>query len=134
MLRLSKKTDYGLLALRHLGVHPEGGPASAREIAGAYGIPEPVLAKVLQRLKRAGIVTSRQGKAGGYVLARAPTDISVMQVLSAIEGRATLVTCDFRSSGDCELFTRCGIKDPLERLNDKVMSTLRQTTLDEICA
>ncbi len=134
MLRLSKKTDYGLLALRHLGVRSAEGPSSAREIAAAYGIPEPVLAKILQSLKTAGIVTSRKGKSGGYVLARPPTDISVMQVLSAIEGGATLVTCNFRSSDDCELFTRCGIKDPLERLNDKVMSTLRQTTLDEICA
>lgn len=133
MLRLSKKTDYGLLALRHLGVHVDDGPASTREIAHTYGIPEPVLAKILQQLKLAGLVLSRKGKSGGYVLARSPAAITVMQVLHAIEGSPTLVTCNFRSAADCDLFARCGIKDPLERLNDKVMATLAQTTLAEIC-
>ncbi|MGM0575599.1 MAG: RrF2 family transcriptional regulator [Myxococcota bacterium] len=134
MLRLSKKTDYGLLALRHLGAAGDGdAPSSAREIAAAYGIPEPVLAKILQQLKGAGLVRSRKGKSGGYVLAQQPESISVMQVLRAIEGPVSLVSCNFREDSECDVFARCGIKDPLAGLNEKVMELLAATTLDEIC-
>jgi Rrf2 family protein len=70
MLRLSKKADYALMAMRHLAIHSDAGSASAREIAEQYDIPVELLAKVLQRLTRKGLLSSHQGTRGGYVLRR----------------------------------------------------------------
>ena len=70
MLRLSKKADYGLIAMRHLALLPETLASSAREIAEQYDIPVELLAKVLQRLSRQGLLVSHQGTRGGYHLAR----------------------------------------------------------------
>ena len=77
MLRLSKKADYALMAVRHLALRQDAGAASAREIAEQYCIPVELMAKVLQRLARQGIVTSQQGTRGGYSLARSARVISV---------------------------------------------------------
>ncbi len=71
MFRLSKKSDYGLIALKHLAQHHDES-VSAREIAAQYHIPAELLAKVLQKLARKGLLVSQQGINGGYVLARAP--------------------------------------------------------------
>ena len=70
MLKLTKKADYGLIALRHLAVGERSVSASAKEIAESYGIPLPLLAKILQKLARAGFLTSVHGTNGGYRLAR----------------------------------------------------------------
>ena len=77
MFRLSKKSDYGLIALKHLAQHNEES-ISAREIAAQYHIPAELLAKVLQRLVRKGLLVSQQGINGGYVLAKDPTTISIV--------------------------------------------------------
>ena len=70
MLRLSKKADYALMAMKHLAMRPDAPSASAREIAEQYDIPIELMAKVLQRLARRGLVTSHQGTRGGYRLGR----------------------------------------------------------------
>ena len=71
MLRLSKKADYALMAMKHLAMRPDAPSASAREIAEQYDIPIELMAKVLQRLARRGLLTSHQGTRGGYRLGRA---------------------------------------------------------------
>ena len=83
MLRLSKKADYALIAMKHLALHGDGS-SSAREIAGLYDIPIELLAKVLQRLVRRGLLASQQGTRGGYQLARMPRQISVADVIQAM--------------------------------------------------
>ena len=69
MLRLSKKADYALIAMKHLALREGQGSASAREIAEQYAIPVELMAKVLQRLARRGLLSSQQGTRGGYQLA-----------------------------------------------------------------
>ena len=90
MLRLSKKTDYALMAMKHLASDPRRRAASAREIAETYDIPVELMAKVLTRLVQSGLLTSHQGVHGGYVLAQPPAATSVAAVLEAIDeiGRA----------------------------------------------
>ena len=85
MLKLTKKADYGLIALRHLASVP-GATASTKDIADTYHLPVPLLAKVLQQLTRAGILTSVAGTNGGYKLARDPRRISALEVVRAIDG------------------------------------------------
>ena len=85
MLRLSKKSDYALIAMKHLTLRGDQGSSSAREIARLYDIPIELLAKVLQRLVRRGLLASQQGTHGGYQLARPPSRISVADVIQAID-------------------------------------------------
>ena len=88
MLRLSKKADYALMAMKHLATRPDTASASAREIAEQYDIPIELMAKVLQRLARRGLLTSHQGTRGGYRLGRPSSLISVADIIQAIERRA----------------------------------------------
>ena len=93
MLRLSKKADYALLAMRHLAAHADRSRVSARELAEAYDIPAELLAKVLQKLVRARLLESHQGIRGGYGLAGRPPSISVADVIQAIDGPLTVTAC-----------------------------------------
>src|SRR3954471_9544863 len=93
MLRLSKKADYALMALKHLATHTDVVSVSAREIAEAYDIPVELMAKVLQRLARRGLLSSHQGTRGGYRLAKAPSAISVADIIQAIDGPLTVTAC-----------------------------------------
>ena len=90
MLRLSKKADYALMAMKHLALRADRGSSSAREIAEQYDIPIELMAKVLQRLVRRGLLASHQGTRGGYQLARQPGLISVADVIQAIDGPVTV--------------------------------------------
>jgi len=76
MLRLSKKADYGLMAMKHLAEHADRGACSAKDVADSYRIPQELLAKILQRLVKAGLLKSQHGTHGGYVLARDAKGIS----------------------------------------------------------
>ena len=93
MLRLSKKADYALMAMKHLALRGDRGSSSAREIAEQYDIPIELMAKVLQRLVRRGLLASQQGTRGGYQLARPPAQISVADVIQAIDGPVTVTAC-----------------------------------------
>ena len=93
MLRLSKKADYALIAMKHLALRTDSGSSSAREIAGLYDIPIELMAKVLQRLVQKNLLASHQGTRGGYKLARLPSQISVADVIQAIEGPMTVTAC-----------------------------------------
>ena len=89
MLRLSKKSDYALISMKHLAMRPDAS-SSAREISEAYDIPLELLAKVLQRLVRARLLASVQGTRGGYRLSRSASLISVADVIQAVDGPVTV--------------------------------------------
>ena len=131
MLRLSKKADYALIAMKHLALRGEGGSSSAREIAGLYDIPIELLAKVLQRLVRRGLLASQQGTHGGYHLARVPAQISVADVIQAIDGPVTVTACS-TDEGACEQYAKCNVRDPLWRVRERILSALGECTLLEL--
>ena len=93
MLRLSKKADYALMAMKHLALRGDRGSSSAREIAEQYDIPIELMAKVLQRLVQRGLLASHQGTRGGYQLSRLPRQITVTDVIQAIDGPVTVTAC-----------------------------------------
>ncbi len=130
MLKLSKKVDYALMALMHLA--QEERSSSTREIATGYGLPQDLLAKILQKLAREGLVVSHQGTKGGYRLARPADAISVVQVIEGIEGPLSLTQC-FTDVGACDQIDTCNIKSPLQRLNDHVLLTLSRVTIASMC-
>jgi FeS assembly SUF system regulator len=132
MMKLSKKADYGLIALKHLAIHGgEGACSSASDIADLYKMSTPLMAKVLQRLAKEGIVVARHGSAGGYTLARPATDISALDVIRAIEGPLFITSC-MTSRGACDVATTCSIREPLRRVNDSILDVLAKVTISQM--
>lgn len=131
MLRLSKKTDYALMAMRHLAAKPEPSSASVREIATCYGIPGELLAKVLQTLARKGLLVSHQGMNGGYRLARPAGSISVADVIHAIDGRLSLTACS-EQDDRCDQYATCSVRDPLWRIKTQILRALTDCTLADL--
>jgi FeS assembly SUF system regulator len=136
MLRLSKKADYALMAMKHLAVKTEStasslSSTSAREIAEQYDIPIELMAKVLQRLARSGLLTSHQGTRGGYTLSKPTAAISVADIIQAIDGPLTVTACSTEDE-QCEQFTKCNVRDPLWRIKDRILAALSTCSLAEI--
>ena len=131
MLRLSKKSDYALLALRHLAANADRGAVSARELAESYDLPPELLAKVLQRLVRARFLASIQGIRGGYGLARPATSISVADVIQAIDGPLTVTACS-ETNHNCDQYSKCNIRDPLWQVKDRIVAALAQTSVADL--
>src|SRR5512132_2815919 len=133
MLRLSKKADYALIAMKHLALRRDRGSSSAREIAGLYGIPVELMAKVLQRLVRRGLLASHQGTRGGYRLSRPSSMISLAAVIQAIDGPLTVTACSTESE-NCGQYSKCSIRDPLWRIKDRIVAALATCSLQEMSA
>jgi Rrf2 family protein len=131
MLRLSKKTDYALLAMRHLAANADRGAVSARELAETYDIPAELLAKVLQKLVRGRLLESQQGIRGGYALARPAAAMSVADVIQAVDGPLMVTACS-ESDHSCDQFSKCNIRDPLWRIKDRIVETLAATSVAEL--
>jgi Rrf2 family protein len=131
MLRLSKKADYALLAMRYLAAHAGREAVSAREVAEAHQIPSELLAKVLQRLVRSGLLESHQGIRGGYGLARRAEAISVAEVIQAIDGPLTVTACS-EEDHSCDQYTNCNIRDPLWRIKDRILTALSAASVAEL--
>jgi Rrf2 family protein len=131
MLRLSKKTDYALMAMKHLASDPQHRAASAREIAESYGIPIELMAKVLTRLVQSGLLVSYQGAHGGYELAQLPAATSVAAVLEAMDGPLTMTACA-HGDHDCDQFSKCIVRDPLRRIRDRIAAILAECSILEI--
>jgi Rrf2 family protein len=138
MLRLSKKADYALMAMKHLALRGDrgigGASSSAREIAEMYDIPIELMAKVLQRLVRRGLLASHQGTRGGYQLARLPTQISVADVIQAIDGPVAVTACSGDEGQQCEQFSKCNVRDPLWRVRERILAALGECTIAELAA
>lgn len=132
MLKLTKRTEYGLIALLHLADR-EGDVVSAAEIGERYPLPRRLLAETLKELGRAGILESQRGATGGYWLARPSGDITLGEVISVLEGAPSLTSCQdlgaSGSGGECEVEPICPIRHPLTRLRQGIWALLEGTTL-----
>jgi Rrf2 family iron-sulfur cluster assembly transcriptional regulator len=126
-MKVSTRGDYACRALVSLALHGDGiGPTSVRDIAERTGLPQPYLEQILLALKGAGIVTSKRGVGGGYVLAREPASITLGDIVSAVDG--PIVVGDFgepHQNGACDHEGQCvllavwaGVSDEMRRLLD----------------
>lgn len=130
MLKLTRKADYGLIALKHIAI--KNGSASAREISDTYGIPLPLLAKVLQKLARSGFVSSEHGATGGYRLRREPAKITTLEVIRSIDGPIFLTSC-FTESHDCGLAGKCNVREPLRKVHEGIQRLLENISIADMC-
>lgn len=133
MLKLTKKADYGLIALRHLSVNVRR-CASAKDIAEAYRIPLPLLSKVLQKLAKAGLLISEQGTNGGYRLARDPHDISALEVIRTIDGPIILTHCftEHAEPVECGQSSLCPVREPLRKVHEGILRLLSGISISDM--
>lgn len=131
MLKLTKKADYGLMAMKHLAERAHERACSAKDVAESYGIPQEALAKILQRLVKAGLLHSQHGINGGYTLARDPGMISAFEVIRAIDGPLFITSC-VTVRGECDQTDRCNIREPLRRVNQSIEQLLRRISISEM--
>src|SRR5688500_14023825 len=133
MLRLSKKSDYALISMKHLATRTDASSSSAREISESYDVPLELLAKVLQRLVRAKLLVSVQGTRGGYRLARHASSISVADVIQAVDGPVTVTACT-TDDHSCDQYSKCSVRDPLSKIKNRILDALNTVSIAEMAA
>ncbi|HYR69214.1 MAG TPA: Rrf2 family transcriptional regulator [Candidatus Dormibacteraeota bacterium] len=131
MLRFTREAEYGLLAMTYIATRPDGELAYRREIAEHHNIPREFLAKVLQKLSRRGLIKSYRGIRGGYLLARVPAEISIADVVCAVDGPLALVECA-RPDGTCPQDEICGVRNVLWGLQDEILGMLKRVTVKDL--
>lgn len=132
MLKLSKKTDYALMAVQYMASKTAVRAVNTKEIAEAYRIPLELLAKVLQKLGKKGVVISHNGPKGGYVLARPPSEISVLAVIQAIEGNIGITECYHNEDSHCVQMARCNIRTPLRNIQNSIYALLDSMSIEDM--
>ncbi len=134
MFRLSRITDYGLVLMAQLASREHEGvdvPQNAREIATAAQLPHPVASKVLKSLAREGLLESHRGARGGFRLARPAADITVAEVIVALEGPIGLTECTVHP-GTCAQELSCHVREPWQQINRVVRDALEGVTLADL--
>jgi Rrf2 family protein len=131
ILQISKRIDYALRAMLHLASLPSGAVVSFREIARCCGLPKDFLAKIMKTLSDRELVQSIRGASGGYRLARDPAEISVLDVVEAVEGPISLSPC-LESRELCENSIHCLMVGVWQDAQDSMLGILRQRNLLEV--
>jgi FeS assembly SUF system regulator len=132
MLRVTKLTDYATVVLTVLAARP-GDVLSAAELAEHAGLEVPTVAKLLKPLAQAGLVSGFRGTHGGYRLARPAADISLVEIVEAMEGPLGMTECSLHD-GACGIEQSCGVRANWRRINDVVADALRSVTLAQMLA
>ncbi len=134
-VRVSTRGDYASRALLSLTLHEQGAPTSVRDIAERTGLPQPYLEQILLALKGAGLVRSKRGVGGGYVLAHDPADITLAQIVSAVDG--PIVVGDFgepHQNGACDHEGQCVLLAVWADVGERMRHHLEGATLADIAA
>lgn len=130
MIRITKQTDYGIVLLTHLAAHGER-LFNAPDLAAETRLPLPMVSKILKVLARDGLLESHRGVKGGYSLARMPEEISVSEIIAALEGPIALTEC-IEVHGDCSHESLCRVRANWQRINDAVRKALDGITLADM--
>jgi len=130
-MKLSMKGDYGVRALMDLAQHFGQGPVQSSEIAARQGIPEPYLDQLLTTLRKAGFINSRRGPQGGHVLARPPREITLGEVVGALEGSIAPIGCVEESSA-CPHLNNCAQRDVWLSITQATQKVLDTTSIEEL--
>lgn len=131
MLRFTKKVDYGLMAMQYIAEHQGEATVGVKRVADEFGIPAELLAKVLQRLARGGLMVGQSGPRGGYRLALPPSEVTVGQVIRVLEGPLAIVSC-MTGHGECAQALRCTLRKPVRKLQAAITGLLDTMTLAEL--
>ncbi len=130
MFKVNKLTDYATVLL--IDIARTAGVRSTQRIAERTGIPLPTVAKLMKNLHRAGLVASTRGAGGGYALGRPPQEISVADVIQAVEGPIALTACADTSDEHCGIEALCPVQGKWNRVNTAVRSALAEVSLADM--
>lgn len=131
MLRITKQTDYGIVLLTHMAADRER-LVNASDLAGEASLPQPMVAKTLKLLARSGILESHRGVNGGYCLARPPEELSVAEVIGALEGQIAITECTDDTPGLCAQEAVCPVRSNWNRINLAIQEALERISLAEM--
>jgi FeS assembly SUF system regulator len=132
MVRLSKLTDYGLLLMTLIARRETLGQRTARDLAAESHLPLATVSKLLKELLQSGLLVSHRGTKGGYLLAREPQEISLTEIIAAIEGPMALTECSTEVTGLCNIEAGCPIKSNQRIINQAVRGVLERITLSDL--
>ncbi len=133
MFRISRITDYGIVLLAHLAGREMGEIHAAREVAQETRLPPPVVSKILKSLAREGLLISHRGARGGFSLGRPPEEITVSQMIVALDGPISLTECATHQ-GSCAQEPSCEVREPWQRINRAVENSLAHITLADLAS
>ncbi len=133
MLKITKKFEYGLIAIRHMALMSNQTVTTAKEISQRANISYELLAKILQRLAKSEVIMSVQGIKGGYRLAKDPSEITLSDIAESIEGPINLTDCqEHDSECTCDIYSSCAIKRPLTKIQNRFKKIFDESTVEEI--
>ena len=133
MFRLSRITDYGIVLMAHIAGSEPGEVHAAREVAELTHLPHPVVSKILKSLARTGLLVSHRGAKGGFSLARDPAQITVPEMIAALEGPISLTECASHK-GACAQESSCDVREPWQRINSAVEDALASISLADLAS
>jgi FeS assembly SUF system regulator len=131
MIRITRLTDYGIVLMSHLAAAPERLYA-APDLAAEAHLPAPMVSKILKQLARAGLLDSQRGAQGGYGLARPAEEISVVEIITALEGPIAMTECTEDAPGTCSAEPFCPVSSNWRRINRAIREALAGITLAEM--
>jgi FeS assembly SUF system regulator len=130
MFRMAKLTDYGIVLLTHFAAHDDRVAHTARELSLETHLPLPTVGKLLKQLSRGGLLASQRGTKGGYILAKAPREISISSIIAALEGPVAITECN--GSVRCEHESFCTVRSNWQVINDTIRGALEGLTLADM--
>ena len=133
MLKVNRKVEYGLIALRHMHSKSRGDLTSVREICDQFGTPFDPLAHVLRILNTRGVVKSEQGAHGGYRLMQSLSDVNLAEFIEMIEGQLAWTECS-RPEAECrcDMVASCNIIEPMHRFNQRLIDFLKSISIADL--
>jgi FeS assembly SUF system regulator len=133
MFRLNRLTDYGVVVLSQMSRNPND-LRTAPQISQETGVPLPTVAKLLNALAHEHLIESHRGATGGYTLNRPATEISVAEIIQALEGPIALTACVEGSADDCDVAALCPMRGNWDRVNKAIYGALSKVTLADMAA
>ena len=133
MIRISRMADYGVVATTYIARQPDA-MHTATSVAEATGVPLPSASKVLKALARGEILSSQRGAKGGYSLAKPPAEISVADIVVALDGPISLADCLNGPSGKCDLEGFCMVRGPWQKVSEAIRVALEEVSLADMVA
>lgn len=129
MLKITRKVEYALIAVRHLKENSEN-LITANEISSSYGIPKEILAKTMQKLAKKNIIKSVKGPYGGYKAMDKSSSTTLNDFFEILEGPTAIMDCYFDSG--CDHLPSCNIRTPINKINDSIRNLFEKLTLADI--
>ena len=131
MIRLTKQTDYGIVLLSYLALHSEE-RVNAPVLAASTQLPLPMVSKILKTLAREGVLDSQRGSRGGYQLSRPASEITVADIVSALEGPIAITECIEEGPDECSFEASCRIRNHWQMINQAVREALDKVKLADM--